>query len=132
MTTSESRRGLKRTCQDDDCGVRFYDLNKATIACPVCGAAFTAPPLPLPREAAIKPVSPRRPYAKAFGAQGRPTAASPPLEAGTGDGDEIADEVAEISVEVDDTVGDTTESILEIDDEVESAPPVVPAHKDSE
>jgi hypothetical protein len=136
MIASVSQRGLKRTCQDDACGVRFYDLNKAKIACPVCGAAFTAPPPQAPREVTVKQVTPRRPYSKPFGAPGRPVAVSPPLEAAAGDVDEIVDEVAdevdEISVEVDDAVDEKTESILELDDEVEDVEPVVPNDKDSE
>lgn len=136
MIKSVSQRGLKRTCQDVACGVRFYDLNRATIACPVCGAAFTAPPPPVPREVASKPVWQRRPHANAFGAPGRPAATAPPLEAAAGDGDAIADdfadEVAEISVEVDDADSDKAEPILEIDDEVEDVEPVVPTDKDSE
>lgn len=33
-------RGTKRTCQNDACGARFYDLNRDPIECPVCGAAY--------------------------------------------------------------------------------------------
>lgn len=140
MITSVNKRGLKRTCQDEACGVRFYDLNKATIACPVCGAAFKAPPAPVLREVTVKQEPQRRPYAKPFGASGRPAAASAPVAAVTGDGDEAVDEVAEeideevddISVEVDDAVDDKTESILELDDEIEDVEPVVPTDKDSE
>ena len=33
-------RGTKRTCAEADCGERFYDLNKAPMVCPYCGAAF--------------------------------------------------------------------------------------------
>jgi hypothetical protein len=33
---SKAARGTKRTCQNPECGSRFYDLNRATIACPVC------------------------------------------------------------------------------------------------
>ena len=29
-------RGTKRTCQNPECGSRFYDLARATIVCPVC------------------------------------------------------------------------------------------------
>jgi hypothetical protein len=45
MTSAETRsaRGHKRTCQNDDCGCRFYDLGRKEIACPICGAAFHPP-----------------------------------------------------------------------------------------
>ncbi len=44
--SSERRalRGKKRTCQEDECGERFYDLNKDPIACPVCAATFIPAP----------------------------------------------------------------------------------------
>ncbi len=40
-------RGTKRTCQNDECGGRFYDLNRDPIICPICEAAYViahAPP----------------------------------------------------------------------------------------
>ncbi len=45
------RRGAKRTCQNEECGARFYDLNRDPITCPICGAvhmivAQTAPEAP--------------------------------------------------------------------------------------
>lgn len=136
VTTSLSRRGLKRTCQDDDCGVRFYDLNKATITCPVCGAGFTPPPPSVAREVTVKPVAQRRPYGKPFGGPSQPAAASPLVEPGTADAeaDEIADEVADISVEVDEDAvdDDKAESILELDDDSEDVAPVVVDEKDIE
>jgi uncharacterized protein (TIGR02300 family) len=36
-------RGTKRTCDNDECGRRFYDLNKMPTDCPYCGEAFVAP-----------------------------------------------------------------------------------------
>lgn len=33
-------RGTKRTCQDEDCGARFYDLNHKPIVCPICGTEY--------------------------------------------------------------------------------------------
>lgn len=44
-TADEMRRarGLKRTCQNAECNSRFYDLGRAQIVCPACGAAFHPP-----------------------------------------------------------------------------------------
>ncbi len=39
MATKQDR-GTKRTCQNNECGSRFYDLNHSPIACPICGAAY--------------------------------------------------------------------------------------------
>ncbi|MBU2583529.1 MAG: TIGR02300 family protein [Alphaproteobacteria bacterium] len=39
MATADAR-GTKRTCQNDDCGARFYDLNRDPIVCPNCETAY--------------------------------------------------------------------------------------------
>jgi uncharacterized protein (TIGR02300 family) len=41
-TAITAKRGLKRTCESDECGKRFYDLNKAPVSCPYCGSAYLA------------------------------------------------------------------------------------------
>ncbi len=33
-------RGTKRTCQNTDCGGRFYDLNRDPIICPICNSTY--------------------------------------------------------------------------------------------
>ena len=38
--STKADRGTKRTCQNSDCGSRFYDLNRDAPTCPICGAAF--------------------------------------------------------------------------------------------
>ena len=52
-------RGTKRTCQNSDCGVRFYDLGRTPIACPVCAAPYIIPSSPAPL--AAQPRKPKRP-----------------------------------------------------------------------
>lgn len=61
MSTKQAR-GTKRTCQNPDCGERFYDLGRDPIICPICqsnyviaSAPFTQPPKPEP---AVKPAEP--------------------------------------------------------------------------
>ena len=39
MATTAAR-GTKRTCQSDECGSRFYDLNRDPIVCPICGSIY--------------------------------------------------------------------------------------------
>jgi hypothetical protein len=41
-------RGTKRTCQNSDCGVRFYDLGRSPIICPVCASPYVLPSTPVP------------------------------------------------------------------------------------
>ena len=40
MATNKDR-GTKRTCQNGDCGARFYDLNRSPVLCPICGSKYT-------------------------------------------------------------------------------------------
>jgi uncharacterized protein (TIGR02300 family) len=39
MATNKDR-GTKRTCQNGECGARFYDLSKNPIVCPICGSKY--------------------------------------------------------------------------------------------
>jgi uncharacterized protein (TIGR02300 family) len=48
----QTTRGTKRTCQNEACGARFYDLMRTPIACPICKTVFTPPP---PRVAKPEP-----------------------------------------------------------------------------
>jgi uncharacterized protein (TIGR02300 family) len=36
----KAERGTKRTCQNPECGARFYDLNRDPIVCPICQTAY--------------------------------------------------------------------------------------------
>lgn len=38
-------RGIKRSCANDECGRRFYDLNALPKPCPYCGTMFVAQPV---------------------------------------------------------------------------------------
>jgi uncharacterized protein (TIGR02300 family) len=37
---TKAARGTKRTCQNPECGSRFYDLNKDPIVCPICQSVY--------------------------------------------------------------------------------------------
>jgi uncharacterized protein (TIGR02300 family) len=38
--STKAERGTKRTCQNPECGGRFYDLNRDPIVCPICQMAY--------------------------------------------------------------------------------------------
>lgn len=42
MTAAQthSARGTKHTCGNDECGKRFYDLNRSPLDCPYCGVTL--------------------------------------------------------------------------------------------
>ncbi len=42
MATTDAR-GTKRTCQNSECGSRFYDLNRSPIVCPICEESYVLP-----------------------------------------------------------------------------------------
>jgi uncharacterized protein (TIGR02300 family) len=37
---TKAERGTKRSCQNPDCGARFYDLNRDPIICPICQSTY--------------------------------------------------------------------------------------------
>lgn len=47
MASNKQARGTKRTCQSDECGSRFYDLNRNPITCPICGSIYALASAPL-------------------------------------------------------------------------------------
>ena len=60
-TATKAARGTKRTCQNEDCGARFYDLNRDPIVCPECDSKYVIvvhPPTPAQAaaEKARKPI----------------------------------------------------------------------------
>ena len=49
MLTSKVR-GTKRTCQNPECGSRFYDLGRDPVFCPICGFEYRLAPEMLEEE----------------------------------------------------------------------------------
>ncbi len=51
--TAVNKRGTKRKCQSEACGLPFYDLGRDVFDCPNCGEGFdTAIPAQEPETAA--------------------------------------------------------------------------------
>ena len=110
--STKAERGTKRTCQNSDCGSRFYDLNRDPITCPVCGTVYelaasavavAAPPpaaAPVARKPAKKP---------AFAVEGAKPQDAPDAEA-----DEV---LAPIEGEEEPAAADEDETFLEEEEE---------------
>ena len=123
--STQAKRGLKRTCQNEECGARFYDLMRDPIACPVCHSAFVPPP---PRS-----TEPRAPWKSSRTPVHHPIVQDEPVaEAEVEAADPNSDDATE-------TAGDETVSatekpdlILELDDDDEDETNVVevPAAED--
>jgi uncharacterized protein (TIGR02300 family) len=60
MATKQDR-GTKRTCQNSECGARFYDLNRSPIECPICGSSYVIASSPASAFAPVEEKAPRKP-----------------------------------------------------------------------
>src|SRR5262245_49992622 len=67
--STKAERGTKRTCQNPECGSRFYDLNRDPAVCPICQTAYQIEAAhgvltaasPAPDKAAAQRKAPRKP-----------------------------------------------------------------------
>ena len=59
IAASKLERGTKRTCQNSECGAKFYDLNREPIVCPICNTGYS-----LALAAPTPPTWTVRPYQK--------------------------------------------------------------------
>ena len=96
----KARRGTKRTCQNPECGSKFYDLNRDPISCPVCSTVYVipiAPPVTAAEERAKRPEAKKRVF---------PVAAPKPEDAPEAEADELIVEGEDeaVEAEADDTM----------------------------
>jgi uncharacterized protein (TIGR02300 family) len=95
----KAQRGTKRTCQNPECGSKFYDLNRDPITCPVCSTVYVIPVSPpvTADERAKRPEVKKRIS---------PVAAPKPEDAPDAEADELAIEGEEeaVEAEADDTM----------------------------
>lgn len=112
--STKAARGTKRTCQNPECGARFYDLNRDPIVCPICESVYKIASNPLAAVAApIADDKARRP--KRPEAAGDTDAGDAPLVEGdeeladldTGD-DDLPAEEEEAFIEPEEEEGDVT------------------------
>jgi uncharacterized protein (TIGR02300 family) len=92
--------GMKRQCQN--CGARFFDLNRSPIVCPKCETVFQAPAISrsAPRAAAVAEESDE--------ADAAPVEIISLEDADAGDDKVAATATDDIEVEDDDTAADET------------------------
>ncbi|MEN2495087.1 MAG: hypothetical protein TECD_01003 [Hyphomicrobiaceae bacterium hypho_1] len=91
MLTREAR-GTKRTCQNAECGSRFYDLNRDQIFCPICGFEYRLAPEIIDEE-----VLDNTHEVEAVGVV--PSAMPMGDDVDGGDGEEVSDDDALVSLE---------------------------------
>jgi hypothetical protein len=119
-----AQRGTKRTCQNQECGARFYDLMRNTITCPICHSAFVPPPV---REIVLD-AAPK----KSRNAFHRPTATAMIVSEAPEEADKIelvaADEGDDVETKIE---PEESDAILELEDDADS-PVVDPSLAESE
>lgn len=71
--STKAERGTKRTCQNPECGSRFYDLNREPIVCPICQTVFQLHATPA--EAAAAAPAPQAAAARAAARRPEPAVA---------------------------------------------------------
>jgi uncharacterized protein (TIGR02300 family) len=110
--STKAERGTKRTCQNPECGSRFYDLNRDPITCPVCSSVYALAVSPMMAGApAVAEEKPQRKPAKkpAYTVQG-----AKPEDAPEAEGDEA---LPVVEGEEEPAVADEDETFLEEEEE---------------
>ncbi len=110
MSRNVQARGLKRTCQNAACGSHFYDLQRATFACPICATPFDV----ARAEAEERPAPARSPSRWPRYGRVAPTVVAEIVAA-----DEVVVEADEFAAD-----GEPVEGLLEAEDDDEAAAPV--------
>ena len=114
--STKAERGTKRTCQNTECGSRFYDLNRNPVVCPICKSVYdlsaapviVAAPAPVPR-------APRKPVKKPV---------FEPVVAKTEDAPEVEAEDALAAIETEDEPAAAAEDETFLEEEEEDGPDV--------
>ena len=107
-------RGTKHTCGNDECGRRFYDLNRSPLDCPYCGVAFDGAAVVTLHEFTMEPG--KRTRSKHYKltapvAEEPEEAAAPEAEA---DSDEATDDADTPNILIEDDEADaTTDDVIE-------------------
>ncbi|HJU32481.1 MAG TPA: TIGR02300 family protein [Hyphomicrobiaceae bacterium] len=113
--SNKAERGTKRTCQNTDCGSRFYDLNRDPITCPICGTVYELAAAPVAMAAAAPSVADRA-VRKPMKKPAYAVDSAKPEDAPEADAD---DALAVVEGEEEDTAagGDEDETFLEEEEE---------------
>ena len=108
--STKAERGTKRTCQNPECGSRFYDLNRDPITCPICQSVYELSAAPAAIAAAAPKAEACKPVKK------------PVFQEPVGKADETADAVVDealavLETEEEPAAGEEDETFLEEEEE---------------
>ncbi|HWB46404.1 MAG TPA: TIGR02300 family protein [Hyphomicrobiaceae bacterium] len=108
-------RGTKRTCQNPDCGSRFYDLNKNPIVCPICESVYEIARGPaVPTAAAADAKQARKPKKPVY----EVADSVKPEDAPEAEGEEA------LAIEADEEAADASDDETFLEEEEEEGPDV--------
>lgn len=110
--SNKAERGTKRTCQNGECGSRFYDLNRDPITCPICGTVYelSASPVASSAASAAADRAARKPQKK----PAYPVESVKPQDAPEAEGE---DALAAVEGDEEPAAGDDDETFLEEEEE---------------
>jgi uncharacterized protein (TIGR02300 family) len=108
--TTKADRGTKRTCQNPECGSRFYDLNRDPIVCPICSSEYVLTASPAAGPAAAAEKKPRAAMKKSV----YPVEGIKPPDAPEAEGDEV---LADVEEDTEPTAAEDDETFLEEEEE---------------
>jgi uncharacterized protein (TIGR02300 family) len=107
--STKAERGTKRTCQNTECGSRFYDLNRDPIVCPICQTAYKLDALPSEAVTAAPAPAAKRPAPEPAEALIEGEDALPAIE---GDDEAVAGEEDETFLEAEEEDGADMTNII--------------------
>jgi uncharacterized protein (TIGR02300 family) len=111
--STKAARGTKRTCQNPECGSRFYDLGRDPIVCPICQTAYQIEVSPAALAAAA-PAGERAAARKVAKKPVYPVQPEKPDDAPEADGD---DALAAIEGDEEPAAAEEDETFLEAEEE---------------
>lgn len=111
--STKAERGTKRTCQNPECGSRFYDLNRDPITCPICQSAYEPEASPLALAASAQAVADKAPPRKVA----KKPVFEPADEVKPDDLPDADDGLAVIEGDDEAAAGDDDETFLEAEEE---------------
>ena len=112
--STKAERGTKRTCQNPECGSRFYDLSRDPVVCPTCQSVYRLEASPAVLAAAAQAAAERAAARKSAKKPVFTPPVTPKPEAAEGD-DELV--VIEGDDEEAGAAGEDDETFLEAEEE---------------
>jgi uncharacterized protein (TIGR02300 family) len=109
----KAERGTKRTCQNPECGSRFYDLNRDPITCPVCSSVYELAVSPMAAATGGAAAVEEKPQRKPIKKPAYAVEAAKPEDAPDAEGDEAVAAVEGEGEEEPAAAADDDETFLE-------------------